>query len=54
MTSQYCTVMTCEWLWLATTLLVTPSDSFPEATRMLTRLVCAIRSDALLIACWKF
>ena len=51
-TSQYCTVMMCE-LWLAMILVLTASLSLPDAVRMATRLVCAMRALLLAMAVWK-
>ena len=45
--------MTCEWLWLATTLEATDSLSLLEAARMETRLLCAKRVLVLTTDVWN-
>jgi len=45
--------MMCEWLWLAMILVLTASLSLPDAVRMATRLVCAMRALFLAMAVWK-
>ena len=54
MTSQYWTVITWEWLWLATILEETDSASLLVATRMLARWAVVRRSDSVLMLVWKF